>query len=150
MPIRLLMTIVLLSAGCEPCRSQCYGDLVASCDVDEFPDFSTTREQWLSEMGEVNCDAADFILIAAECPDGTLVLSRPLSVHFFDPETERFIALTTVDDVIDDACGGVGYWPEYIECSDVVITEVICGLGEVELILDMPRCFGPCYGYAGL
>ena len=43
----------------------------------------------------------------------------------------RFLALKTGVDVLDEVCGGVGYWPYNFPCAEAVVTEVICGDGSM-------------------
>lgn len=119
---------------CDPCLSQCDLELGICLDrtLDEYQDFSTTREQWLAEQSELGCDTSFSVLVAGEClNDPALFLSRSDGVtsltHYFKHEEGEFISLTTGSDTIGPICLGVGYWPEHLMCENAVITEVVCG-----------------------
>ncbi len=141
--------IVILVAGCpeldvvlDPCRSQC--ELAAGgCEeqpIEDFEDFATTAEAWREELedltptdtnGDGNQDLP--FVYAGQCADGTLFLYRgtgfTVLIHFFDAESEEFVALRTGTDVVDPVCSGRGYWPERVECENATVTEAIVGAG---------------------
>ena len=111
---------------------------------EEYEDSSTTREQWLAELAELGCDDVFPSVVVGECSNNSAIfLSRSDGVtsltHYFSPDTEGFISLTSVSDSINLSCLGVGYWPEHLECNDAVITEVLCGTQlEVGDTFDLP------------
>ncbi len=132
--LTILSLIGLTATACDPCLSQCELalDICLEKAFEEFDDFSTTRERWLGELSEFGCDDSIPFLVAGECSSHSgLFLFRgggfTTMTHYFDPDTEQFISLTTGTDVIGPICLGVGYWPEHLECSNAVVTEVLCG-----------------------
>lgn len=144
----LIGGLMIFMAGCpqiavdDPCRSQCeLGS--GECEerpIEDFEDFDATAETWRedfegSQGADTDGDGDQDIpfVYAGECADGTLFLFRgngfTVEIHFFDAETEEFIALRTGTDVVDPVCFGKSYWPVRVECEGPILTEEIVGGG---------------------
>lgn len=118
----------------ERCRAQC--ELAAGAcverELDAFESFDETLALWSQRCPDAG-EARSFpFVVAGRCRDGMRVLYTgggfTTERRYFDA-TGSFIALTTGTDVVDQECGGRGYWPEPVVCEAPVITAVHCGRG---------------------
>lgn len=138
----------------DPCRSQCElaAGECAERPLSEFANYQTTLEEWRARTAELSCED-EFTFVAAGNCEGPNFGDLPPTIflflhdhgpyvsrtHYFDADTQRFLSLTTTTDVIDPACQGKGYWPLNIECTNAVVTEVLCGSAvEVEGAISLP------------
>lgn len=127
------------------CRDQC--ELVGGCEeqrFEEFPNYDATRESWLNGIEGFAS------LVAGECGEGGrrfLYTANGFTAEarVFNSEG-LFLGLSTRTDVIDQVCGGQGYWPEPVRCAPAMVTEVLnagLGLGEVGEVVSLPWGDGP-------
>ena len=111
----------------DPCRSQCEIRGCPEAPLESFPDFETTREQWIADS--LCADGYPYLLVGM-CENGTPFLfysmGFTIEFRFFDPTDGSFLAMLKQSDVGDSRCCGVNYWPIQIECPRGIITEFPC------------------------
>lgn len=118
--------------GADACLSQCF-DGPGSCEemaLDEFDDYETTLHEW---SGYPECELPDPVSaqVGGTCEEGVLFVyvsdGLHAVAHYFEPDSRAFVARTSASDILNLGCGGVFYWPHLIDCTDAVVTEVVCG-----------------------
>lgn len=128
-------------------------DVDALCTVDidpeETDDFAATIENWRadSEAGDCASFAAMFV---GTCGDGKRFAVQATGFtgvcNFYDAQSEEFLGTIHWSDFITPPCCARWYWPEWIDCPDSVITEVICG---EELVEEGEALQFPLYAMTG-
>jgi len=138
----LAALLAFLSGGCFPAEFLfsfifdpfCFSHLGE--DPREFPDFETRLNQLRTEAFEIDCGCADsdwgMQLYVGKCGNGSLTyVFRGFGyggrTDYFNADG-NFIGLSENKDSPSLLCGFSRDWPRSIECTDPVVTEVICEL----------------------
>src|SRR5262249_43860096 len=114
----------------DQCLAQC--ELAAgSCSekpLESFGDLTAGRAEY-----QGRCNSHVGFGYEAECEQGTIVLQsgngHTSEARYYDPQSGKFLGLSTMTDVINPPCQGKGYWPAAVPCAAPTISKVLCGLG---------------------